>query len=61
MFCRITIILCLLGLFITKTTYGFTQEEKVQEIKRNTSTDEILKTPAEHHGMQKKSRILKLS
>lgn len=53
MFFRITIILCLLGLFITKTTYGFTQEEKVQEIKRNTSTDEILKTPAEHHGVQR--------
>ncbi|MEK7290817.1 MAG: histone-like protein [Planctomycetota bacterium] len=32
MLCRITITLCLLGLFITKPICGFAHEEKAQEI-----------------------------
>lgn len=53
MLCRITITLCLLGLFITKPICGFAHEEKAQEIKGNTYTNEILKTPSEHHGVQR--------
>lgn len=51
--CRITVLLCLLGLFITETIYGFAHEEKIQQIKGNTSPREILKIPSEHHGKKR--------
>ena len=50
----IPIVICLMGSWIfIQTNHGIANEEKMQSLVGNTSASEILKTPVEHHGLQR--------